>query len=188
MKYLVTFMYFWLFPLIAEASLKGYSHIGTSFIYSNINDDNYEFVNKYEEIKNPSFSGLNYGFTTEYKKLVIDISSNRLTNLDISRSVIHNKTRQTFLNKTKTTFDSLSIGTKFYDRIVGSVFLANTKINKRIYQDRSLLGKEVKHSILYGINFNYFVTRETSVSVLAIAPDQEFNLKFSLGFGVNFYF
>lgn len=188
MKHFVIFIYFWLFPLIAKASnYKILQHIGTSLPYLIIKDDNFSYTNEREQVKNPNFSDLNYGITFIKNNIIADISST-IFSKDIKRSVISKNNGYTFLSKTKTRFNSISIGYKL-NNITLSSYVANVKSKKRIYNNHNLIARDVESSIFYGLNINYFINKNIALSCNIIAPNEDFNIKLgSSMFGINFYF
>lgn len=168
--------------------IKHSSHIGTSLLYTKINDPNYEFVNEYEQLKNPKYQlrSITFGHSVEFdNKLVIDLSSNRLFNKDISRSIKYLPTGSIFLNKTQTSIDSLSLGKRF-NRFVPMFFIANVEISKSIYDGNSLLVKTVNHTYFYGFNFITYVNKKISISLFVIAPNKVINLELGGGVGISY--
>ena len=167
---------------------EGRFHVGANLIYSNINYPGAKFVSEYEDIKNPKqgFNSITVGYTTELdNKIVLDFTTNRLLNRYTSRSVTYNGT--TLLAKAKLRTDIFQIGRR-YDKLVPSVFIANTELNKWVYQDHVFLGRETNHTFLYGVNLNYFLHKDISSSIFYIFPNNEIGLESAIGLGINYYF
>lgn len=86
---------------------------GISYFYANINDPEYDFVDKYETLKNPKdqFKSISVGLSKFYdNNFNWSISTNRLFNSEIKRSVKRKSDGLIFQNETKTTIDSLLLG------------------------------------------------------------------------------
>ena len=65
-------------------------NVGISYFYANINDPEYDFVDKYETLKNPKdqFKSISVGLSKFYdNNFNWSISTNRLFNSEIKRSV-----------------------------------------------------------------------------------------------------
>jgi len=165
-------------------------NIGVSYSYANINDPKYDFINKYETIKNPTdqFKSISIGLSKFYSNnFNWSISTNRLFNSEIKRSVKRKSDNLIFQNKTKTTIDSLLLGYRI-KRFNPSLIIANVEINKSLYYQNLLVGYENKHSILSGLNLSYFTTKNFVPSFSYILPNKELHLKsvFSLNFNYIF--
>lgn len=164
-------------------------NIGTSIIYANINDPKYNFVNEYETLKNPikSIKSLTTGITKTFDKVNITIQTNRFINFPITRMVIDKKTGINLQNKSKIINDTILIGYRF-NRIVPSLLISNTKLEKSLYYKGNFQGKQTNHTILYGVNLLYLLSRNTNTSLFYIAPNKEINLESAIGLGINYLF
>ena len=167
------------------------SHIGVGVLHTEINDPNYDFVNENEQLENPKqqIRSVAFGHSIEFdNKISLTATTNRLFNKDSSRAVRNKQSGVTFLNKTKITYDSLSIGKRVYKRYIPYIFLANTKIDKKLYYNDVFVGEEIKHAILYGFNLTTYLTKEISVTSNYIMPNNEFDLKYGVGLTINYNF
>jgi outer membrane protein W len=105
----------------------------------------------------------------------------------VKRAVIDNKTQKTLQNHSKLTADTLLIGYR-YKRIVPAMFLSNIKLEKLIYYNDNLQGKSKQNTILTGLNFAYFITKNISSSIFYIMPNKKIYLRDSFGLGINYIF
>lgn len=163
--------------------------IGVSAIYANINDPKYDFVNKYETIKDPlnSIKSINTGITKSFDNLNVTMQTNRLINFPLTSTVVNKKTGITLQNKSKIITDTLLVGYRF-GRFVPSILVSNTKLDKSLYYKGNFQGKQTNHAILYGLNFGYLLSRNTNASLIYIAPNKELNLESAIGLGFNYLF
>ena len=164
-------------------------NIGVSAIYANINDPKYDFVDKYETVKNPfnSIKSINTGITKSFNNLNITIQTNRLINSALTRNVVDKQTGITLQNKSKITSDTLLVGYRF-GRFVPALLVSNTKLEKSLYYKNKFQGNQTNHAILYGLNFGYLLSKNTNVSLIYIAPNKELNLESAIGLGFNYLF
>ncbi len=164
-------------------------YLSISSIYTNINDPNYKFINNKEIIKDPlnSIKSLNAGLSKQFDNgLNLSIQTNRFVNFPITRSVINNQ-GVILQNKSKLTSDTLLIGYKI-KRFIPSLLISNSKLDKSLYYQNKFQGNQVNHSIITGININYFLTKNIQSSFIYIAPNKEFNLESGLGLGLTYVF
>jgi len=159
-------------------------NLGLSTFYTNIKDPNYSFVNKYESLENINFSA---GITKTFDKINLTLQTNRLGNNFVKRAVIDNKTHKTLQNHSKLTADTLLVGYR-YKRIVPAMFLSNIKLEKLLYYNDNLQGKSKQNTILSGLNFAYFFTKNISSSIFYIMPNKKIYLRDSFGLGINYIF
>ena len=159
-------------------------NIGLSSIYTNIDDPSYSFVNKYETIENINFS---VGVAKSFDKVNIAFQTNRLGNSFSKRTVIDKKTQKILQSNSKITADTLLIGYRF-NRIIPAITFSNVELEKLLYYNNILQGKSSNHSILYGLNLSYLITKNISSSIFYIMPNKEFYLKDSFGLGINYIF
>lgn len=164
-------------------------NVGVSAIYANINDPKYDFVNEYETIKDPlnSIKSITTGITKTFDKVNITIQTNRFINFPITRTVIDKRTGINLQNKSKITNDTIFIGYRF-NRVVPSLLVSNTKLEKSLYYKGNFQGKQTNHTILYGVNLSYLLSRNTNASLFYIAPNKEINLESAIGLGINYLF
>ena len=158
--------------------------IGLSSIYTNVDDPNYSFVDKYETIERINF---NVGLTTIFDKINITAQTNRLVNSFSKRTIIDRKTQNILQSKTKITADTLLIGYRF-NRIIPAITLSNIKSEKLLYYKNILRAQRNNYVILYGLNLSYFFTKNINSSIFYIMPNKELHLKDSFGFGINYIF
>lgn len=148
---------------------------GTS--YQKINDSRFKFKNEFGTLT--KFSNINLGYSKEINNFNFLFATNRFFNKTIKREVVIGN--NIFLSKTKSRYDVLQIGYR-KKALMPAVYLANTKINTTI------IDKEIKHAILYGLSFTFFFDKNMSTSITYLAPNQEFNLDGGMGWGVNYNF
>ena len=178
----------WILPFLTEAKINGYTHLGTSLLYTKIDDPNYEYVNKKEQITSPEFTNVRFGETLIYKNITFTIETNRLFSKELKRSVIHKKSGAVMLNKTKIIYDSISVGGEISEKTNVSAFWANTNVEKKLYLQGNFLGSEQKTAWLYGLSANYFLLENVAATTTIIMPNNELDLDYGWSFGFNFYF
>lgn len=178
---------FILLPSISFANNIKYN-IGVSYLYANINDKNYDYVDKYESAESLKDQSFNIGASTFFKNNInVSLSTNRLLENPVRRAVIRKKDKLQFLNKTKTTIDSISIGYKI-KRFNPSIVLANVKMQKSLYYKDNLVGKSSNATILGGVNLGYFITKNIIASTSYILPNQELDLESAFVINLNYLF
>ena len=102
---LTTLLFITLFSFNANAAFT----IGTSFTYSKINHTNYKYSNDSDQLKAIIKSaGFNVGYMKEINKINIGVHTNRFLNRSINREARANG--RIYRNKTKITYDALSVG------------------------------------------------------------------------------
>jgi hypothetical protein len=169
-----------LFCEYAKAGLT----IGSSIIYTNIDDPRYKFVKEYEF--NPK--NLNFGYFKFFKNnLVLTIQTNRLYNPSSIRSVIDKNNGITLQNESKITTDNLLLG-YYSNRFIPSLIISNIKLDKTLYYKSKKQGREINHAIVYGLNFGYLLNKNLNTSLVIIFPNKELYLKSALGISVNYLF
>ena len=175
------------YPAFAS-STKIYA--GTSWLYTNVNEPKYNFTNEREALNNPKqainsvYVGVSHYFDNNYN---ICLQTNRFFNSAVERSVESKTNHLTFLNKTRLTSDTLLIGKRF-NRFNPSFLITNAKAEKKLFYGTKLVGAETKNTLLYGVNFGYFITKNIVGSVFFIAPNREFNLESAGGLSLNYIF
>lgn len=171
------------------AASRTTANIGTSIIYTNINEPNYNFANDKEQIKDgkTAFKSITYGLTHFQNNFAFTIQTNRFLNSSIKRAVVDKRTGMTLHNKSKLTNDTFLIGYRF-GRVIPSLLLSNAKLQKSLYYNGVFQGKETKHSFVYGASVSYFLTKNLNSSLIYIAPNKELNLESAIGLGFNYLF
>lgn len=165
-------------------------NVGISYFYANINDPEYDFVDKYETLKNPKdqFKSISVGLSKFYdNNFNWSISTNRLFNSEIKRSVKRKSDGLIFQNETKTTIDSLLLGYRI-KRFNPSLIIANVEASKFLYYNNSLVKYENKRAIIPGINLGYFVTKNFVPSFSYILPNKELDLEGAFSLNINYIF
>jgi len=180
---IILILFFILYSKILFAKNVNFT-IGLSSIYTNINDPNFSFVNKYESLEKINFTT---GITKNFDKIYIGLNTNRLGNSFYKRTVIYNKTGQIFQNKSRITADTLLVGYR-YKRIIPAVVFSNVKLEKLLYYNNVLQAKKNNNTILFGLNLSYIINKNINSFIFYIMPNKELYLKNSFGFGINYIF
>lgn len=165
-------------------------NLGLAYIYTNTNDPQYNFVDKYENLKNPKdqLKSISVGLSKFYdNNFNWSISTNRLFSGEIERSVKRKSDGLIFENKSKVTIDPLLLGYKI-KRFNISLIVANVKASKFLYYNGSLVGYENKSAILPGFNFGYFANKNFIPSFSYILPNKELDLEGALSLNINYIF
>jgi hypothetical protein len=166
-------------------------NIGVSYFYANINDSEYDFVNKYETIKSPrdQLKSISVGLFKSYRDNNFNwsINTNRLFNNEIKRSVKRKSDNLIFQNETKITTDSFLLGYKI-KRFNPSLIVSNIESSKFLYYNNSLVGYENKRAIVPGINLGYFATKNFVPSFSYILPNKELDLEGAFSLNINYIF
>lgn len=157
---------------------------GTSFTYSKINHPDYKYSNDSDQLKAILRSaGLNLGYMKEINKINIGVHTNRLLNRSVNREARANG--RIYRNKTKIIYDALSVGYRI-NKVIPSLFIANTEVKKKLYYNNQLLGKQDNHVYTYGASLNYLLNGGTLLGVSYVAPNEEVGLEGALGLTINF--
>jgi hypothetical protein len=155
--------------------------LGTSIMYTKINDPVYKYTNEAEQLK---LSSINIGYFKEFKnKISVGAYTNRFLNKGLKRKVKANTTH--FVNQTKITFDAIQVGYRF-KRLMPNIFVANTKVDKKLFYQNTLLGEKVNHIYTYGAGVNYYLDKKYTVNLTYIFPVEEINMEGGLALGINF--
>jgi hypothetical protein len=165
-------------------------NVGVSYFYANINDPEYDFVDKYETLKNPKdqFKSISIGLSKFYdNNFNWSISTNRLFNSEIKRSVKRKSDGLIFQNETKTTIDSLLLG-YVIKRFNPSIIIANVEASKFLYYNNFLVGYQNKRTIVPGFNLGYFATKNFMPSFSYILPNKELDLEGAFSLNINYIF
>lgn len=191
MKYFV--IYLILIILLPSVALsRDYSYnIGITSIYNNINEPGYQYVNEYEQIKNPvkdSLKSVSVGVSKNLKKnYVINITTNRLYSKETKRTTKHKRTNTALTSRSRVRADTLQFG-KRYGRFLLMSSWTNLKINKSLWNNGNFLGRKINHTFVFGNNVTYFFNKNISGSFLCLFPNKEINLEFGCGVGLNYNF
>lgn len=158
--------------------------LGTSAIYANINDPNYDFVKEHEI----AAKSLTIGYSKSFSNNIsLAIQTNRLYNPASTRSVISKSTGATLRNTSKLTTDNFLVGYRF-GRFIPAFVVSNVKLDKSLYYKGAFQGSQTNHAIVYGLNLGYMLTRHLNTSFIYIAPNKELYLESAFGIGINYLF
>jgi len=161
-------------------------YVGTSLFYSNINDPKYIALNEFESITNPNLNSIYVGILHSKNNVVFSIQTNRLFNRSDDISVV-DANNTVFRNKVKITNDTALLGFRF-NRLTPSLLITNTRVDKALFYKGGFVASSSKHSILYGVNLSYFLTKNIVPSFTYIAPNKEQYLESSFGLSINYLF
>jgi len=179
-KKVATLLFITLFSFNANAAFT----FGTSFNYSKINHPDYKYSNDSDQLKAIlKSSSFNIGYIKEINRINIGIHTNRLLNRNIKSEVKANN--KTYHNKTKVAYDALSIGYRI-NKIIPSLFIANTEVKKKLFYNNQFLGKQDNHVYTYGASLNYLLNKTTLLGASYIAPNEEVGLEGALSLTINF--
>jgi hypothetical protein len=169
-------------PAIAGTTLS----VGTSLSFLNINDPDFEYTTNSDQLQ---LSSISIGFNQRVAKtpFIVNISTNRLINREVSREVRSKKNGAIFINKTKTEVDSLSLGYQL-GRYIPNAGIANVGVEKSIYYAGKFLGAKQQHAILGIFGLTYIVSKDISITSTFALPNRELNLDAGVVFGVNYNF
>jgi hypothetical protein len=153
----------------------------TSVMYTKINDPAYKFTNEAEQLK---LTSLTLGYFKELKNNIsVGAYTNRFLNKGLKRQVTANTTL--FTNRTKTTFDAVQLGYRI-NRVMPNIFIANTEVDKKLYYQGSLVGRQTNHIYTYGAGLNYYLDKKATVGLTYILPVEEINMEGGLALSINF--
>ena len=164
----------------AEASY--FSSLGLSTSYIKENNPNYKTNREYKPT-------ITFSHIVDIKSLTVGYSTNRIDNWLNG----HKKYDITYnngakgINSQKITYDSFLIGKQF-KTFLPMLFIANTKIDNKFYLNNNYIQRDQKYAWLYGVNINYFLDKELSLSFSYILPNNELSLKELIAFGININF
>jgi hypothetical protein len=191
MKKLIALSFIFLFStcnIVLAGEIK--YNVGLSYLYANINDSKFDYVDKYETITNPKdqLKSISVGISKFYNNnFNWSLNTNRLYNQEIKRTVKRKSDGLLFQNETKTTIDSLIVAYRV-KRFNPGLLLANVEMSKFLYYKGSLVGYENKHAILGGLNLAYFATKNLIPSVSYILPNKELDLEGAVSLNINYLF
>lgn len=184
---LITIILFTFISINKAYSLDFHPLIGISSFYTNINDPNFHYTDKFNPI---DAATINVGLSLNQNNIILGITTNRLShhlNNTSQRKVKNNKNGREYQNLTKTQTDSAYIGYQI-KRFQPTIFITNANIEKSLYQNDTILSKTRQTAILYGVSLGYFLTKNIEALVIYIAPNKELYLESGFGAGINFIF
>lgn len=160
------------FFLIKEAF--GGAIITGSAVYSKQTDKDFYLQEKIS----PSLS---YGYFNNIGNYTGTIQTNRLLN-KTQRQFIQSKSNgKAYELKSRLRIDTLLLGYKF-KQFNPSLIITNARL------ERTLTVRKVDNTILFGLNFNYFVDKNISLSTSIIAPNKDFGLVGAGLLSINYLF
>lgn len=164
---------FCFFALPAQAKFM----LSASNIYTQSSDKNYN-------IPSQNTQSLSYGYFQNIKNTPISfsISTNRLLQIENKEYIERKKDNKLATLKSKYTTDSISFNYRIKRHLFGST-LANVRSQRKINNIKS-----INYTILFGLNYSYFLKKDLLISFTLIAPNKELNLKSAGVFGINFLF
>jgi len=152
--------------------------VSATALRAEVNDPRYD-------VKNKISTGFNYGIAKNYKNILLSLTTNRLVNYPTRTTVVKNNLH--LENKTRSVFDTVSLNYKF-NKFSTGLFISNAKVKKSLWRNKKFLASEEKNVILYGLNETFFLSRNSSLSVLLTAPNRELYLKGAVILSLNYYF
>tara|TARA_R110000868_G_scaffold338459_3_gene599207 strand:+ start:701 stop:1255 length:555 start_codon:yes stop_codon:yes gene_type:complete len=180
---LIVIILFTLFPLKAYA-LSFHPIIGINSIYTNINDPNFHYTDKW----NPAdITSINTGLSLNHNNFITGISTTRLFHRPSEREVKSNKSGHSYKNRTTIITDSIYFGYQI-KRFQPALFITNARVEKGLYQNNTIIAETNQSAILYGVSLGYFLTKNVEALLIYIAPNKELYLESGLGFGFNYVF
>lgn len=182
---LIVIILFAILPLKAYA-IDFHPIIGISSIYTDINDPNFRYTDKFNFAKALS---INLGASLSYNNFIVGAATNRLSRrlLNTSEREVKDKNNYKFQSLTEYATDSVFIGYQI-KRFQPALFLTNARIEKSLYKNDTLLIKTRQNAILYGASLGYFLTRNIQANLIYIAPNKELYLESGFGLGLNYIF
>ena len=163
--------------------------VGLSNIYTNINDNQFNYEDEYEQIGNDFSGNIGINYNTKYNsssKLLVSLTTNRLFSKFSNRIILDEKENQ-FKLKSRSIVDSLSIG-KTEGRFNHSLFIARVDVEKQLFYNEHKLGTKFRDIVLlYGFSGGYFITKDINVGIILIAPNETLDLEFGGGLFINYY-
>ncbi len=162
-----------------------------SLLYTHIDNPNYEYVNKYEQITNPfkdSLKSFGVGVSREiYDKWTVNFTTNRLYSKETKRTVKHKGSGTTLIMRSRIKSDTLQLGKRF-NGFLPMLFISNVEFDNSLWNNHYYLNREIHHTFLYGLNFNYFINKHLSSSIYCILPNAELRLDSGCGLVTSYNF
>ena len=122
-----------------------------------------------------------YGYFLKANNYTLTFQTNRLINKTQNQFIQSKANGKAYELKTRLRADSLLLGYKF-KRFNPSIVVSNARL------ERTLTERKVNNALLYGLNFNYFIDRNISLSTTYIAPNKEFGLVGAGLVSINYLF
>jgi len=124
---------------------------------------------------------LSIGYFTNIKNLTATIQTNRISNFSNKEFIKSKENGKAYELKSRLTADTISIGYKF-GKFNPAIFLSNVKSEKKTKE------RKINHSILFGLNLNYFCSKNVSVATAIVAPNKELGLTIAGLLSLNYFF
>jgi len=121
------------------------------------------------------------GYFTNIKNLTATIQTNRIANFVNKEFIKNKKDGKAYELKSRLTADSLSIGYKF-GKFNPAFFISNVRLEKTITK------RKINHAIIFGLNLNYFCSKNVSVATAIVAPNYELGLTIAGLLSLNYFF
>lgn len=154
--------------------------VSGALIYAKMNESGIKLEDKID----PSFS---IGIFAKKERFIGSLTTNRFTTFVATKDAISEKTGAKMISKSKSQSDVLSIGYAF-NKFAPSILLSNTRINKQLEYQGQTLSNKTEKAILGGISGAYFLTKNFSVSVFYVLPNNHLNLEGAGGTAINLIF
>lgn len=166
-----------------DVSAKSFSSIGLSTSYivrgSSSYGKDYQFK--------PTIT---FSHFVDVKPLTIGYSTNRLdnwTNGYKNYNITYKKNGLRGVNQQMVTYDGFH-GCKRYKRWLPCLFVANTRVKNKYYLNTRLVDNKVNHIWIKGLNVNYFLHKNISLSFSYLIRNKEIYLKEGYNLSVNYLF
>lgn len=162
-----------IFLILTQNAFAG-AFLSAGAIYSKSKDDSFYMQEK-------TSINASYGYFFLASNYNFSITTNRLINKTQNQFIQSKSTGKAYELKTRLRADSLLIGYKF-KRFNPSIVISNARL------ERTLISKKVNSALLYGLNLNYFIDKNISLSTTYIAPNKEFGLIGAGLLSINYFF
>lgn len=162
-----------IFLILTQNAFAG-AFLTAGAVYSKSTDDSFYMQEK-------TSINASYGYFFLASNYTFTISSNRLVNKTQNQFIQSKTTGKAYELKTRLRADSLLIGYKF-KRFNPAIVVSNARL------ERTLTARKVNNALLYGLNVNYFIDKNYSISGTYIAPNKEFGLVGAGLLSINYFF
>lgn len=142
---------------------------------------NTRFNDKDFILQNNAAIAASYGYFLAKDNYTVTIQTNRFLESNNKQFVISRANGKTYELKSKLRTDSLLIGYKF-KQFNPSVIITNSRLRRKISHAK------VNNSLLYGLNINYFMSKNHSISASYILLNKEFGLSSAVLLSINLFF
>jgi len=164
--------------------------VNSNNYFTKIKDPDYTYTNEYDTLQVRNWlKSVNLGLSLrplDHSPLILTVMTNRFSHNPISRTV-RDRNNTLFQNILDTRSDTAILSYQS-NRFVNGVFLSNVRVGKKLVYKNQTVGSETENAILYGLNFNYFLTRNLAGSLILIAPNKDLTMKYGVGLGINYNF